>query len=459
MMLFAVVIFVLVNLLAGEFNRFRDLTAEELFTLSQQSRDFIADLDRDVLITSIAQTGQENVIISQLLGEYAAASSHIRVEQRDPMLNPALIHQMAERANIEGGIPPHSVIVESGGVIRVVFLQDMIQTELVNMWGQTRIVSLNFEREITRAIQFVTQGEPSIIYYVTGSGEAPMDVILASFLETENFIMQEIDLVLNDIPEDADILFIPTPARDWGGTKAERIADFLENEGRAFFAIGLTSVDTPNLDAVLAAYGIAIGENILFEGDTRNVFGHPLVLIPNVESHEITTDAMGRSFAHVIPFASSVELLDTRMVQTQIEPLWTTSRSAFGRVDVEEESVSQVPGDIPGPFDLAVAITHRQMHGQVTFTTQMVVVSNNTFLDAAVIRDVGLGNWQFILNSLRWMQDQPPGIWVPGRVPPGQAPIMITEHQVNLFSGISMGGIPILCIGIGIFIWFRRRHS
>jgi len=436
MMLFAVVAFVLVNLVAGEFNRFRDLTAEEIFTLSSQSRDFLRELDRDVFITFVAQTGQEHPIIRQLLDEYSAATSHIRVEQRDPMLNPALIHQLAERASIEGGIPPHSVVVESGGVIRVIFLRDMEQRELVNMWGQTRVVSFNFEREITRAIQFVTQGEPTIVYYVTGSGEAPMDTILASFLETENFIMQEIDLVLNDIPEDADIIFIPAPARDWAGAKAERIANFLENEGRAFVAIGLTVIDTPNVDAVLGSYGITIGDYVVFEADTRNMFGHQLFLVPNTEPHEITTDPMGRTFAHVVPFAANVQTLDTRLVQTQIEPLWTTSRSAFARVDIEEESTSQVPSDIPGPFDLAVAITHRQMHGHTTYTTQMVVVSNNAFLDASIVLEVGLGNWQFILNSLRWMQDQPPSLWIPGRVPPGVAPIIINEYQVNVFSGI-----------------------
>jgi len=459
MMLFAIVVFVLVNLVAGEFNRFRDLTNEQIFTLSSQSIDFLAELDEDVVITTIARTGNEHPIISTLLDEYSAASSYITVHTRDPMLTPALIHQLAADAGMEGGIPEFSVVVESRGNIRVVTPMQMVQQEIINPFTmQTRVVSFNFESEITRAIHFVTQGEPSVVYYIVGSGEMPLDPILIMLLEHENFIVREVNLITDDVPEDADILFIPTPSRDWPANKSERISQFLANDGRAFFAMEF-SQSLENVNAVLSAYGVEFGANFLMEGDTRNMLGNPLFILPNVVPHEITEDAIAIGFINAVAFSIPILPLELRAATTVIEPLWITSRDAFARVDTQVETLQQVPGDIPGPFILAAAITHRNPQVEASTYTQMVLIGSNGFLDSGLIENIGPGNWQFVLNSLRWLRDQPPSIFVPGRVPPGQAQLLINERQANIFAGVAMGVIPVVIIAAGAAVWFKRRHS
>jgi len=464
MMLFAVVLFVLVNLLAGEFNRSRDLTAEQIFTLSAQSHNFLAGLDTDVRITYLAATGEDHFfhhIISALLDEYASGSPHVSVDVRDPMLNPALVHQLAASAGLEVGIPPFSVVVESGGETRVVTLSDMVQQEVVNPFtGQSRIVGFMFEPAITRAMHIVTQGAPPIIYYVIGSGEPDLPQPFISFLESENFLMRQVNLVLEDVPEDADVLFIPTPMRDWTEVKADRVLAFLEAEGRAFFSVDFTFEYTPNFDRVLAAYGVRISDHIILEGDSRNIFmDSPYFILPTTIGHEITENLQVRNFANLVVFTTGVEVLDLRRASTTIEPLWMTTGDSFARVDIDNPSFARIPGDIDGPFNLAVAITDRLFHIDTEFRTQLVVVGNMQFLDPGLTGFIGAGNWHFVLNSLRWMQGQPPSIWIPGRPTPGDAPLMLSQYQQNVISGIAMGGIPLICVAIGVFIWFRRRHS
>lgn len=462
MMLFAFVLFVLVNLIADEFNRSFDLTQDRIFSLTERSHNFLETLDRDVTITHIiplTTTSTFAPIVTQLLEEYAAASNHITVHTRDPLLNPTLIHQLASAANRTDGIPDGSVVVESGGRIRVLTLLDMLSFNL-NMWGQVSSVqSYNFESEITRAIHFVTQGDAPIVYYVTGSGEPEMHPEFLHFLERENFVVREVNLVTSEVPPEADILLIPMPARDWTADKAGRIEDFLIAEGRAFIAAGYTVEEMPNMVALLGSYGISPLNYFVIEGNANYfVPGNPLAVLPATANHEIFETIHDLNFRNLAMGAIALETMDMRRSSTNIEPLWSTSRNAFARVDVDAETFARTPDDIPGPFNLAVAITDTRFI-DTTHTTQIVVVGNMFVLHPDLNDVTGGGNFQFVLDSFRWLHGQPASIFIPGRTPPGAMPLALNEMNVRVLNSIAVGAIPIVTFGIGVVVWLRRRHN
>ena len=453
MILVAIALFIFVNLIGGEFNRSFDLTQEQLFTLTRQSRDFLRDLDQDVTITFISPTGMGNEmvapIVTQLMEEYAAASRHITIEHRDPMINPAFVHEMAHRAGMEQGIPNDSVIVQSATAVRVITPNDMFTFDF-HMGQAVGVRSFDFESQITRAINRVIQGTPPAVYVVTGSGEPLLPQGLAAFLESENFELRTVNLVTNDVPETAEILFILMPNRDWTEVKAQRIQEFIDNEGRAFMALHFLPVDTPNLNNVLAAYGVALGEYVLMEGDTRNIFLRPDFIIPNITYHQILDTVYQSRLTNLLLGPVSIDQLDLRRPSTTIDTLFSTSRAAFAH--------NPDGADIPGPFDLAVAITDsRFVYRQET--SKFVLVSNMGIIMDDAVAFVGEGNFQFVLSSLRWLGEQPQGIWVPTRTPPGRAPIIINRMQANIMIAISMGAIPLASLAVGVFIWLKRRHS
>lgn len=472
MMLFAAAVFVLANLLAGEFDRSRDLTAEQIFSLTDESRSFLADLEQDVTLTLVAGAGQElpgvlaqvSRITNQLLAEYAAASPRISVEQRDPMLNPALVHRFAADAEIDGGIPEFSVVVESGGQIRVVQPQEMLDFDFNPFTGMiTRITSFNVEREITRAIHGVTQGEPTVVYVVTGSGEPSLPPSFVAFLESENFEAREVNLVIEDVPDDAEILFFLMPARDWTELKAERVLDFLIDEGNAFFALDLAPVHTPNLASVLDAYGLFLSRNLILEENPQSILPGRvnLFIIPNFIAHEITEPLHVQNFPVLMPFFPvEMQIQPVRRTTLDFTPLMVTTPESFARsLDSEAETLARAPGDYPGPFALAIAVEDRVFLDGNAYYTRIIAVGNRDFIDPSFLTYIGEGNWQFALSSLRWLTDQPPGIWVPARTPPGTMPLLITDRAANIIGGIAMGGIPLICLGIGAAIWFKRKNS
>ena len=458
MMLFALIIFVLINLLAGEFNRTRDLTAEQLFSLTVQSQNFLDSLDQEVHLIYIARTGGEDTIIANLLEEYASASNFITVETRDPNISPGFVHELASRAGMPS-LDMHSIVAQSAGRITVVLPEDMITQEPCFQTWQMVTTAFNIEAEITRAINYVSQGAPPIVYIVLGSGEAELSPQFISFLEAENFIVREVNLVMEDMPYDADILYIAMPARDFTDVKANRIIEFLQNGGNAFFALGLNLETFPNLARVLDEYGLELGNFIIFEGDTRRYFGLPFNVFPNTVVHEITNDLHIRNIPNAVIFPVALGVSDVRRASVDIAPLWLTSEDAFGRVDLEEISVVKTPGDISGPFMLAATAEDNIWQDGAMITTRIVATTSADLVHPDLMGIVGGGNWQFVVNSLRWMEGQPAGVWIPPRRPPGQAPLLLNEFQVNVRVVASMGVIPFTIIGIGAFVWFRRRHS
>ena len=63
-----------------------DLSEAGLYTLSENSAEVVRNLTKDVKIYYLAETGNEDVIISKLLDHYAAESSHLSWELKDPAL-------------------------------------------------------------------------------------------------------------------------------------------------------------------------------------------------------------------------------------------------------------------------------------------------------------------------------------------------------------------------------------
>jgi hypothetical protein len=177
--------------------------------------------------------------------------------------------------------------------------------------------------------------------------------------------------------------------------------------------------------------------------------------------HSITENLQVRQFANILPFFSpELRIQPIRRASLDIEPLWFTSHEAFSRgFDSDAETLARVPEDTPGPFMLAAAVTERLFIDGNAYYTQIVATSSWDFIEPWYTTYIGEGNWHFVLNSLRWMVDQPPAIWIPGRMPPGQMPLLITGGTANVISIISMAGIPLIIMAVGTFIWFRRRHS
>ena len=75
-----VAVIIVINMIVGElpskYTQF-DVSSSKLYTISDETKEMLHDLDKDVTIYQIAQSGSEDENISQLLGRYEDESKHM----------------------------------------------------------------------------------------------------------------------------------------------------------------------------------------------------------------------------------------------------------------------------------------------------------------------------------------------------------------------------------------------
>jgi ABC-type uncharacterized transport system involved in gliding motility auxiliary subunit len=465
MIVIVIAILVIVNLVAERLNLSFDMTANQQFSISDETRDVLANVSQDVSIYVLVRTGEENDIFSnavgqltfkELLGEYANANSHISVEYKDPYLYP----QFAEKySDGEGSLAVNTVIVESGDRFRAINPNDMITTDYDMNTYQQYVKTIDIEPRVTNAINYVTAENTSVVYTFTSNNETGIPDALKNQISMANYDVKTFDILTEDIPADCTILFITQPARDWTEDTATKVKEYLQNDGRALFAVNNVFVPMPNLNSVLEAYGVKIGEYLVVEGSTDHfVLNNPRYLLPDIASHDLTQTLIDRNYRPLLIQGSGVDSADLVKNSTKIEPLLTATSSAYGKTNPEATTLAKEEGDVDGPINLAVAITD-SFYTDVQHTAKLVVTASSSITDESVNNTIGGGNYLFLINALNWLQDKDDTVYIPSKSPSTTQQLTMTQQQVYFLMAVSVFVIPPAIIVIGLIVWLRRRYS
>lgn len=354
----AIVLAVLVNLLVGAIpSKYTelDLSEAKMYTLSDSSRKLVQGMDQDVTIYYLCETGSEDAILTKLLDHYAEESSHLRWEQKDPALYPTFAAQYGASDAAAG-----SLIVVSGDDSVVLDAADLYEYDYSD-YSTTGSANVTFggEKQITSAIYKLTAAEESHVYYTTNHGEQAPTSSLTEALEAQNLDLQPLDLLTSTIPDDCSLLIINAPASDFASDglvdEISQLQAYLENGGKVLLTTS-AFVDTPNLDAVMAQFGLAREPGLVVEGDAGHaLYGYPYSLFPDYGTTEESTALNGvNKGSHVmLSVAQGITVTETDGVAA--EPLLNTSENSYSKADLNENTSSEKGvGDVDGPFSLAV---------------------------------------------------------------------------------------------------------
>jgi len=195
-------IVLLVNAISvGRYHRF-DFTGLEQFTLTSQTKQVLADLQKDVEVISLF-TPAVSVTVSgyarDLLAEYRAYSDRLTVKEIDPDLEP----DEARRYGLD----------QTGALLGAVIFR--------SAEGQRQIlgpqIAAEAEHAFTSALLEVTGTRQKKIYFLTGHGEGSIYQDYESArngLEDNLFTASELDLATTPaVPEDAAAHVVAGPRK------------------------------------------------------------------------------------------------------------------------------------------------------------------------------------------------------------------------------------------------------
>lgn len=483
-----VAIVVAINLIAQDvterFDLTMDLTDNDIYTVSQDTIDYLKDLDQKVEITVLAdESAFENNAIyfkqaSEVIKKYALYSDNISVSFIDMNKNPNIVSKYNDI--YKGDLAEGDIVIfregtsdEDSDRIKVLSLNNLFTTSTDN-YGNTTVTQSNAEQELTSAVMYVTDANPKKAVLV--STDMPTSVYasaqsLLKMLNSNGYDLEEVDLLTNDLDvESTDLLLILSPLNDFNNAVIDKISDYLYNDGKlgknVLYMANYDQNKTDNIDAFLEEWGLSVGDSYIAETNTS-------------ASQNVTVYGLGytiRSSIGVIANDDYADLVsDTTLpiavpLPRPIETLWETNGDRETSVILTTSNTSAlVPRDASDDFDISTAVTGMQnvmaMGSKYIFddnnqkVTSNVMVMGSAFMsDIYITSDTSYNNGEFILNSVNKMTGKSSGITI---VPKSLSisTISIDDTQVTAIRTVVMFVIPLVIVAIGVVVYVRRRNK
>ncbi len=433
-----------------------DTTATGIFSISSQTEQIVGGLEDDVTIYWVVQSGSEDAYLENLLGRYESLSDHVSVVKKDPDVYPTFVTQYGL-----DGATNNDLIVECGDRYTTVSASDLYEYDYSSYYTTgTYAIIFDGESNLTSAISYVTSDDLPKIYVLTGHGESSLSSDFETALEKENVEIEELSLLtVEAVPEDADCILIYGPSSDISETELELLQEYLSAGGNLFLLTDTPEDDDAltNLETLMADYGVTTVEGIVVEGSQSNyAYGYPYYLLPELESHTITSPLISDNYYVLIPIAQGLEISDDLDDSLSVSALLTTSDEAYSKVDGwAMTTYSQESGDIEGPFNLAVAIT--KTNDDET-ESKIVWVGSTSLLDDDANTAVSGGNQNLFLNAVNWICGQESSISIRSKSIVSEY-LTIDSASASAMTLAVVIILPVIYLVIGICIWARRRRA
>lgn len=452
-----VAIIIVINMIAGNLpSKYTqlDISAEKLYTIGDETKAMLKDLDKDVTIYQIAQSGSEDETISNLLQRYADESEHITVEVKDPVVNPKFVSEYTT-----DNLSSNSLIVVCGDRNKVINYNNIYQSELDYNTYSYNTTGFDGEGQITSAIAYVTSEDLPILYTLEGHGEQELDSTIKEDVEKANMDIQSLNLLTEgSVPDDASCLLINSPTSDFSDDEKDAIITYLENGGKAMIFSDYTGTEMKNFDAILENYGVKRAEGLVFEGDSQHyAMQMPYYLVPTVESTDITSEVASSGYYILMPYAQGIQKTDDVRDTVNIESLLTTSDSAYSKIDINSGTLEKEDGDVEGPFDLGVSITESVEDGK---ETHIIYFSAANLLQGEVNQMVSGGNEKLVMAAFSSLVDSETTTTV--SIPAKSLEVSyltLTAYDASFWKICVIGLIPGAFLVIGFMIWLKRRKA
>ena len=204
------------------------------------------------------------------------------------------------------------------------------------------------------------------------------------------------------------------------------------------------------------------------ETDSQHYYPQmPYYLLPNIQSDDITTEV--KSNYILMPVAQAIQKLDSYRDTITIKSLLTTTEDAYIENDPENSTWSKSADSETGEFDLGVSITENlddEKETQIVSITetvddketQIIYFSSASMLSSQIDQAISGANSKLAATALTSMCDVEQTVVIPSKST-SYTNLVFTQGAVNTWSIITIAGIPLVLVVIGVMIWMKRRKQ
>ncbi len=446
------------NYLASRRNKRWDLTANQQFSLSDQTKQILQKLDAPLKVRVFDQPTQFDRFRDRL-NEYAYQSKQVSVEYVDVDKQPVLATQNQ---------------VQSYGTV------------VFDYKGRTERIVSSDEQQLTNGLIKLITGQQRKVYFVQGHGERDIASSerggyssIVSGLQSDNFATDTLVLAQKgSVPADASVVVVAGPTADLLQPELDLLKGYLETGGKLVVLIDppAKTTDAPltNLIAFLHEWAIDVGNNIVVDvSGVGKLIGtdESVPVAARYPSHPIVAEFR---LLTAYPYARSVTPVSAGVNNRTAQMFVETSPNSWGETDVASlfssgKVENDKTKDVQGPVPIAAAVSiaapaapaappapegQPKPEEPPKPETRLAVVGDSDF---AANYALGIqGNRDLFLNIVNWTAQQETLISIRPKDPEDRRLTLTAAQQTGL-RWLALLGLPAAIWGAGIWNWSRRR--
>ncbi len=446
--LFIVAVIVL-NLLCGALsarvNMSIDLTPGKILELSDETINVLDNLEKRVSLYSLIPEVEDDTLeaIDKTLLRYQQKSGKVRYVKVDTVADPQFLASYLEDGQ---QINEYSIIVECDSKYKIIDVNNIVMVD--QSTGELEYLAA--EQRITSAIMHVTTDADAKIGIVQGHDEVNYETFDSVVLDAENYDVVSVNILSDGIPEDVDMLIIPSPTKDFHAQEIEALDAFLDNGGKAQLILDSSMESAPVLKSYLAEWGASVySDAYVYEQNPSNYMNYPSNIIAEVEMTDVTESFIGNLGMIVYPMARGIKIEDVHGVDSTV--LLASSNTSFAKMNTKTSSAEKEDVDIDGPITLAAMLTKDNVDNKPAL---MVMGGTGLF---STFGTSSFSNADFYYNILSYMTDGGETIFIR---PKDISPTHLAIPAINaiVLSVVVILVIPIAILIAGLVIWSKRRH-
>ena len=449
-------ILVLINLIGTRQSKRWDLTANNVYTLSDQTQNVLKKLDAPLAI-KVFDKSTELPRFKDQLAEYEHASRNVSVEYVD-----------ADKQRTKA----------------VQYKIENYGTVVFEYKGRVERVTGGGEQDLTTGIVKVVTGAQKKIYLTQGHGEKSPDsaertgfnAVKAS-LERENYSVDKVVLIQQgQVPADAVALLVAGPKTDLLAPEVDAIRKYLAGGGKLMVMLdppeSSKAAPLPNLEGLLREWGFDVGNNIVVDASgLGQLFGADAAtpVAANYPAHPIT-DRLNLMTAY--PLARSIGAIKGGANGHTPDTIIQTSARSWGESDIDGlmksgEVKFDEGKDLKGPVSIGAVVSAPisapasppELTGPEAndkkAETRGIAIGDSDFVANAYINLVP-GNRDLFMNAIGWLSQQENLISIRPREASDRR-LTMTAAETRLVFFMAIFGIPGAILAMGIYTWWRRR--
>lgn len=426
-----------------------DFTYDEIFKLTEETKSVVEKIDEDVEIIMLSDgTDQEAYsLIKNIMSKYTQENSKISFSEVDLYRNYVAIQPYEDRL-LEAKAGIGSLIIKSGDKFEIANSSDFFTNTNLS----------NVERMVTgKLANLLDEYTISEITLMGGHGEESLDYAKSVF-EMESYKTVSFDSITGEFPVDSNsLVVISAPQKDFGHDEIDKLDKYLDNGGNVQIYFDLTSIGgkLSNLETYLAdEWGIVRNHDMVI--DTGAMVSQDAFAV-KLGDHEIVTPLSSGQRTVAYPLGNTLSVKDTLPVGVEIKTLLKSSSSSQ-KANVGADGQFDPSNTEQGEYELMLAATRTVYDLDSNEKTGKLIVSGSNGVIGWTLKDARLANEDLLLNTIGWMKENDANMSVRAKVlPSGQ--ITVEQSQFWTWFVILVVVSPIVLLGLGIFVFVKRRYK